>query len=245
MIERFGTAFQFLTAIPFFEAKQFSEEELAKSMSAFPWVGATLGLILAIIHFFIGRHLPPMVEGVLLVALLAWMTGGFHLDGVADTIDGLAGGWTRERALEIMKDSRVGALGATALMLVIALKASAIGYLPEGEKFRALIATLASSRGAVVFVAYGSRYARPKAGLGTPYTNHLTAEITWMALGFSALISLVAGFAGLVGFLASWCWAAWLKGKFSRKLGGVTGDILGFTEETGEIVFLLAFHLMI
>ena len=84
MIQRFGTAFQFLTAIPFFEVKEFTEEELAKSMVAFPLVGATLGLMLALVHFFIGQHLPPMVEGVLLVALLAWATGGFHLDGVAE-----------------------------------------------------------------------------------------------------------------------------------------------------------------
>jgi adenosylcobinamide-GDP ribazoletransferase len=245
LIERFGTAFQFLTAIPFFEVKEFSEEQLAKSMAAFPLVGATLGLILALVHFFLGQHLPPLVEGVLLVALLAWATGGFHLDGVADTIDGLAGGWTRERTLEIMKDSRVGAVGATALILVIFLKASAIGYLPDDIKFRALIATLAASRGAVVFMAFGSKYARPKAGLGTPYTNHLTAEITCQALGLSALISLVAGLPGLVGFLASWGWANLLKGHFRKKLGGVTGDVLGFAEETGEIVFLLAFHLMV
>jgi adenosylcobinamide-GDP ribazoletransferase len=245
LIDRFGTAFQFLTAIPFFETREFTEKELANSMAAFPFVGAALGLMLAIIHFLVGQHLPPMVEGVLLVALLAWATGGFHLDGVADTVDGLAGGWTRERALEIMKDSRVGAIGATALILVIFLKASAIGFLPDEVKFQALIATLAASRGAVVFMAYGSKYARPKTGLGTPYTNHLTADITWQALGFSALISLVAGLPGLVGFVASWCWAGLLKGYFRKKLGGVTGDVLGFAEETGEIVFLLAFHLVV
>jgi len=213
-------------------------------MAAFPLVGLTLGMLLGVVHAVVGFVFPPMVEGALLVAILAYVTGGFHLDGLSDTFDGVGGGWTRERSLEIMKDSRIGAFGAIALSVTILLKASAIGYLPDEFKFFALLAMPAAARGGVVFLAYKSIYARDVAGLGTPYTEHLDNHTVATTLGLSALISLLVGFKGLLAFAVVWAWAAFLKGYFHRKLGGITGDILGFAEETGEVLFLLTLYLL-
>lgn len=240
---RFVTAFQFLTVLPLFKARRFDDAELARSMAAFPLVGAVLGLILAGVHTLFMGKLPPMLEGALLVALLALLTGGFHLDGVADTADGLGGGYTPERSLEIMKDSRIGALGAVALIMVLILKSAAFGYLEDELMWLALVATPAAARGSVVFMAFRVPYARPQGGLGSPYTSHLDLSTVVLALAFSIGFASLLGYRGIISFGAAFLWCLLLKAYFKKRLGGVTGDLLGFAEETGELAFLLAFYL--
>jgi len=241
---RFVVAFQFLTAIPLFAAREFTPRELARSMGAFPLVGLVLGGALVVFHWVAGHRLPGALEGAVLVGLLAWATGGFHLDGLADTADGLAGGWTRERALEIMKDSRVGAVGATALVLAVVTKMLALGLLPSSILVVAILITPAVARGSVVYMAFGSTYARPQSGLGTPYTEHLDSGTLQLALLGSGIPCLLLGWKGLLAFGLTLLYTCWLKGFFHRRFGGVTGDTLGFAEETGEILFLLSLHLL-
>jgi len=244
MPSRFAVAFQFLTILPLFEARQVDDRELARSMAAFPLVGLALGAGLLVCHALFGRYLPGVLEGAVLVALLAWATGAFHLDGVADTVDGLAGGWTRERALEIMKDSRTGAVGAAALVLVLLLKCLGLGLMPPAVLPMALLVTPAVGRGSAVWLARGSRYARPRGGLGTPYTDHLDAgTVQWALLG-AGLPCVLLGWRGLVAFAATIAYATWLKQRFHKRLGGITGDVLGFAEETGEVLFLLCLHVL-
>lgn len=244
MVGRFVAAFQFLTVIPLFKAKRFTDGELAASMAAFPLVGAVVGLAMAGLHAAFLHRLPPMVEGTVLVALLAWATGGFHLDGLADTIDGLGGGYTPERSLEIMKDSRIGALGAIALISVLMIKVSAIGYLDPKVIFSALVATPAAARGAVIFLAFKAPYARAEGGLGKPYSEHLTLLTTLAALLFGAAFSLLLGWQGAAAFGVILLWCAVLKVYFRKRLNGITGDVLGFAEETGEAIFLVTLHLL-
>ena len=244
MRSRFEVAFQFLTALPLFPARQFSPKELARSMAAFPLVGLTLGAGLLLVHWVVEGRLPGFLEGAVLVALLAGATGAFHLDGLADTLDGLAGGWTRERALEIMKDSRTGAIGAAGLCLALIAKVAALGLLPAGIAGRAILLTPAVARGSVVWLAYKSAYARPQGGLGTPYTEHLDRRTLELALLGSGLPCLLLGWKGLAAFGLTLAYTHGLKGFFHRRLGGITGDVLGFAEETGEILFLVALHLL-
>jgi adenosylcobinamide-GDP ribazoletransferase len=213
-------------------------------MAAFPLVGLALGGLLVAVHIAVGRHLPGALEGAVLVGILAWATGGFHLDGLADTVDGLAGGWTRERALEIMKDSRTGAVGAAALSLVLFTKALGLGLLPDGVKPLGILLTPVVARGIVVYLTHGSTYARPQAGLGTPYTEHLDGGTVRLALLGSGVPCLLLGWGGLAAFGLTVLYTRWLKSFFHRRLGGVTGDVLGFAVETGEIVFLLTLHFL-
>ncbi len=214
-------------------------------MAAFPLVGLTLGALLFSAHFILTRHLPDMLEGVLLTALMLRLTGGLHMDGVADTIDGLSGGYTRERTLEIMKDSAVGAHGAAGLVMVLLAKAAAIGSIPDAHMFGALIAAPTVARGAMTLLAFGSTYARETPGLGSPYTEHLDHSTVATALGISLLASLAAGVAGLVAFGVALLWALFLKNRFHARLGGITGDILGFTEETGEVLAFVVILLLV
>jgi len=241
---RFVVAFQFLTTIPLFPAQEFTPKELARSMGAFPVVGLALGGLLVAFHWVAGNRLPGLLEGAVLTGLLAWASGSFHLDGLADTADGLAGGWTRKRALEIMKDSRIGAVGATALSLTVFTKAVALGSLPAATLVPGILLTPAVARGSVVYLAFGSTYARPQSGLGTPYTQHLDSGTLQMALLSSVLPCLLLGWRGVFAFGVILLYTRWLKGFFHRRLGGVTGDVLGFAVETGEVLFLLALHVL-
>ncbi|GAB4264913.1 MAG: adenosylcobinamide-GDP ribazoletransferase [Deferrisomatales bacterium] len=244
MPSRFAAAFQFLTVIPLFEARDLRSEDMARSMGAFPLVGLALGAGLLAFHWVAGRRLPGPLEGAVLVGLLAWATGAFHLDGLADTADGLAGGWTRERALEIMKDSRTGAVGAAALCLALVTKALGLGLLPADRAALGILLTPAVGRGAAVWVAYGSAYARARPGLGTPYTEHLDRATVWMALAAAGLPCLLLGWRGLAAFALTVAYARWLRRAFHQRLGGITGDVLGFAAETGEVLFLLMLHLL-
>ncbi|MHB8766170.1 MAG: adenosylcobinamide-GDP ribazoletransferase [Deferrisomatales bacterium] len=243
MVARFTAAFQFLTVLPLFPARELTPRELARSMGAFPLVGLSLGAGLVVFHWVAGQRLPGALEGAVLVALLAWATGAFHLDGLADTADGLAGGWTRERALEIMKDSRTGAVGAAALAVAVVTKALALGLLPEGAKVLGLLTAPAVGRGAVVWLARGSTYARPGGGLAA-YAQHLDGATVRLALLSSGVPCLLRGWRGVAAWGLTVLYAGWLRGVFHRRLGGITGDVLGLAAETGEIAFLLALHLL-
>jgi len=245
VLRRYSDAFGFLTVIPLFKSRAMEDAELARSMAAFPLVGATLGLALALLHHWLFHRLPPPLEGALIVCLLAWATGGFHLDGVADTADGLGGSLNRVRSLEIMKDSRIGALGAIALIAVMLLKAAGYGYLPAQLAVPALICTPAIGRGLAVYMAFGVPYARASGGLGKPYAEQLSWPTMTAALLFAALLSLLAGWRGAAAFGATLLWVIILKYYFNRRLGGITGDILGFAEETGEAIFLVSLQLFL
>ncbi len=242
MTSRFAAAFRFLTIIPLFRTEELTGEDMARAMGAFPAVGLLLGAGLAVIHLVIGRALPPPLEGVVLAGALAWATGALHLDGVADTADGLAGGWTRERALEIMRDSRTGAVGAAALCLVLLAKALGLGLLPPGIKLWGLVLTPAVGRGAAVLLAHRSAYARPAGGLAAPHTRHLDGATVGRALLWAGVPCVVLGWRGLLAFGAVLLYTRGLRGAFHRRLGGITGDVLGFGVETSEVLFLLSLH---
>lgn len=243
MFSRFVNAFNFLTVLPLFRPREVPAQEMGRSMVAFPLVGLVLGIIAVVLHLFITSRFPPMVEGCLIVAFFFWATGGLHMDGVADTADGMMSGKNRERALEIMKDSRTGAHGAAAASLVIILKISAFGFLPDEAKPAALLIVPALARGLMPYMAYGATYARAQGGLGSLFTEHVKETTLYLAMLITILISLLAGVSGLFAFFVTWSWVAFLKNRFHSKLGGITGDTLGFTEETSEIVALLALHL--
>ena len=245
MTSRFAAAFRFLTIVPLFRSERLTDGDMARAMGAFPAVGLVLGAGLAAIHLTVGRTLPPPLEGVVLAGALAWATGALHLDGVADTADGLAGGWTRERALEIMKDSRTGAVGAAALCLVVLAKALGLGLLPPEAKTWGLVVTPAVGRGAAVLLAHGSTYARPGGGLGAPYTRHLDGATVGRALLWAGVPCVVLGWRGLAAFGLVLLYTRALRRAFHRRLGGITGDVLGFGVETSEVLFLLSLHALV
>ena len=233
-------ALTFLTKLPWPWRGPADETALARSMFWFPWVGAVLGLIFWGAWAGLHRALPAPAAAAVLLTLTVWVTGGLHLDGLADTADGLGGGRTPEEALAIMKDSRVGAFGVLSLILGLVLKFSLLLSLAtQTSGTRALLLFPIISRWSMVLLAYLSPYARAEGGLGQAMTLGVSPRVL-LGAGLSAggLSLLILGAPGLVLFIiaAALVWLGSLY--FQRRLGGITGDILGATNEVVEVLVL-------
>jgi adenosylcobinamide-GDP ribazoletransferase len=243
MIRALGTAFAFLTRIPVFSGF-ISDRDLGRSVGFFPVVGLVLGLVMTGVAYCLSGTLPATLIAVLLVALLAALTGGLHLDGLSDLFDGMGGGrGDRDRILEIMHDSRIGAQGAGALVLVLVAKVTAVATLLDARDFVGLLAFPAIARWAVTFQIVMFPYAR-REGLGRAFngeariTELIIATVTMAAVA-AALGSAAAKQAG-VALGVSLLIGIWLR----KRLAGLTGDIYGATIEITEVValFVAAAH---
>lgn len=239
--EELRLAGAFLTVLPVGRNLTCEPRRLARSMGLFPAAGLLLGLMLALADRAFAALFPLAVVDALLLLLLVVVTGGLHLDGLADTVDGLAGGRDRAGALRIMKDSRVGALGAVALMLALLLKYLCLHQLPAELKTAALVFMPAAGRWAQTTLAGGCRYARPEGGTGAAFVDQVGRRELLLA-GATLAVAAIALFrwqGGALLLLLALA-AMLLKNYFDRRLGGVTGDVLGAATEIVEIFTLLA-----
>ncbi|MGS4943887.1 adenosylcobinamide-GDP ribazoletransferase [Meridianimarinicoccus sp. RP-17] len=207
---------------------------------AYPLAGAVVGALAGAVHLLAGwLGLPPPLAAGLAVAASVIVTGALHEDGLADTADGLWGGWTRDRRLEIMRDSRIGTYGMLALILSLSLRTGALAALPPAMALPALIACGALSRAAMVAVWTALPPARRdglSAGSGQP--GAITAALA-LALGTAAAM-LACGGPGVVALLMGLCGAALVALAARAKIGGQTGDILGAAQQLADIAGLLA-----
>jgi len=238
-VKAFLAALQFLTIFPWAARRPRSAEDLGAAAIFFPVVGFLLGAILLVGDIALKPFSPSILSSVILVAVLAGLTGALHLDGLADTFDGLGAGGDRERVLRVMDDSRTGTFGVVAIVLLLFLKIHALEAI-EAERWRALLAAPALGRWAMVLHGYRSRPAKP--GLGATLIEHLQTKqvvcATLIALGLSAVVlreaAIVAMLVAAIVSLAS-------KTFFHRRLGGVTGDTFGAVGEISEALVLVGF----
>jgi adenosylcobinamide-GDP ribazoletransferase len=236
----FLIAFQFLTIVPLPFALRCEEEDLGRSMTYFPLVGLAIGALLAGTDFLLAPLLPRGVGDLLLIALLSVVTGGLHLDGLSDVCDGLAARGSRERFLEVMKDSRVGAVGAVALVLGLGLKYQALLAVPLQYKRAVLLFFPLVARFAQVQMTVGATRAR-KDGLGSAFVGGAGLPQFVLAYAMTLLAAyLLLGMNGiycaLLLFLLTWGIKYWSH----QRLGGITGDVIGCASELNEIACLLA-----
>ena len=214
----------------------------ARATRVYPLVGALVGLIGGGVYWLCQLvALPSLPSALIAVAATVLVTGAFHEDGLADTADGLGGGTDKTRKLEIMRDSRVGSFGVTALILSVGLRAAAVAALAvAGSVTLGLIAAHAVARGllpaimALLPLAQGGGLA---GGVGRPALHHALT-----ALGFAAIVAFAAlGFGGgLIALLAA-AVAAGIVALLARvQIGGYTGDVLGAAEQAAEITVLRA-----
>jgi adenosylcobinamide-GDP ribazoletransferase len=244
----FFIALQFFTRLPVPRWVGFESDWLHASARYFPVVGLLIGLSGAVV--FWGAHAlwTPLVAALLSMAATLLMTGGFHEDGWADTCDGLGGAVGRERALEIMKDSRIGAYGAMGLVVMLGLKAATLSALPLAAACAAMVFAHTASRAAAVglihFLPYAGDAAHAKA-------KPLAQQVSRGSLVCACLWGGAVGVA-VVGVNASWkvavvlsataalLTALWCARWFRHRLGGVTGDTLGATQQLVEVAMLLS-----
>ncbi len=207
---------------------------------AYPLAGALIGALAGTVWASAtGLGLPPPIAAGLAVAALVIATGALHEDGLADTADGLWGGWTRDRRLEIMRDSRVGSYGVVALVLSLGLRAGALASLSPDMALPALIVGGAASRAAMVALWSVVPPAR-RDGLSvrTGQPGRATAGLA-LALG-TGIAVLVLGPLGTIAGACSLGGAALVGAVAWAKIGGQTGDILGAAQQLAEIAALLA-----
>ena len=242
MVRPFFFAWHFLTAIPLSRSHHDpNPRELALSMRLYPLIGLMLGGLLAASDILLSGLFSRSVVNALLIVLLVALTRGIHQDGLADSLDGLAGGRTPAARLEIMRDGRIGAIGATGLVLALGLRYAGLSAMPQVERLPLLLCMPAIGRWAMVLGALSGPYARTGTGLAEPFLTHLSwRDVTWATgLLVAAMVFLVGPLGTLVSVGIAALIARVLAVVSKRFIGGITGDTLGATNEIAEVIFLL------
>jgi adenosylcobinamide-GDP ribazoletransferase len=236
-MKRFLAALQFLTITPLPGGVNPGERVLGGSLPFFPVVGLLIGAAVALLDEGLGRIFPIGVTSVFAVIFMIAVSGALHTDGLADTADGFFSARPRERILEIMKDSRTGPMGVTAIVCVVVLKIALIASVAGPWRWWVLLMTPLAGRCALLVQMALLPYVRPEGGLaGIFHRNRSRGHALW-ALAVLLAVGYLAGcmpglIAGGCAFLAALLFAAY---SFHR-IGGLTGDTLGASCELTELV---------
>ena len=242
LLASFRAAIGFLTVLPVSPRDAASPPDaagaLARAPAWFPAVGLLLGAMLAFLDLALrALHLPVLLNGALLLAMLAALTRALHLDGFMDTCDALLGGFDRERRLAILRDPHVGAFAVVGVVCLLLVKLAALAALPGGYRTGVLILFPCLSRAAMVLAMEWFPYAR-REGLGTPFASddgrRPRAGLLFAAAAALALTGLPGLALAAMAAAVAWAVGAWA----TRLLGGVTGDIYGAVNEIAEVAVL-------
>lgn len=248
MVNEFITALQFLTRIRLVKEPRCDEASFGRSVGFFPLVGLVAGALLALVSLLTGGWLSATVRSTLLVSMAMFITGGLHCDGLMDTADGVLSGRSRERMLEIMKDSCAGSFGVVVMVLLVFWKWSLIHDMPESLLAPALISMMTFGRYAMVVAILRFPYARQN-GMGKAFKTYAGPKSLWMAsltvvgllVVLQFLFDTIAVIGAVISLLASILFSLALSTWLTRRLGGLSGDMYGAVTELSEVVVLTGF----
>ncbi|MDB5137048.1 MAG: adenosylcobinamide-GDP ribazoletransferase [Mucilaginibacter sp.] len=245
-IKIFFTALMFFTRIPCPKWVDHSAEYLNKSSKYFPVVGIIVGSISALVYWLFQSIFPADIALIFSMIASILTTGAFHEDGFADVCDGFGGGWTKEKILLIMKDSRLGTFGVVGIGLILLLKWSSLKYFPVNTLVIALISGHAISRLNAVSLIYTDQYARDD---DTSKSKPLATKMSTRELIFSVIfglapLALFANFNVLLALLPMLLLRWYFSGYFKKWIGGYTGDCLGALQQVSEVIFYLSLLLI-
>jgi adenosylcobinamide-GDP ribazoletransferase len=243
MLDNFLTALGFLTTLPVRLRRAPEPGDLGRAAVWFPLVGALIGLIIAGGWLLFSNLFPPLLNAALTTALWVILTGGLHLDGLADCCDGLFSAKSKERRLEIMRDPHLGTFGALGLFLFLIMKVFAVGSLPEAIAMPVLVVAPALAR--FFLLPAGMMAPARLDGLGFQFKDSLGRG--------RILLAAVLPMAGMVfygwQFLAAGIFSAMVGAGVlllaRSRIGGLTGDVLGMLVEVAELAFLLVLSLQL
>ncbi len=242
-LSAFLDALSFLTILPF-SSKSLGVKpalRMSRALTWFPLVGAMIGVLGGTVAYLAVSWWPPSVAAILSVAAMGMVTGGLHLDGFSDTVDGLGSGKGREEILRIMQDSRIGAFGAMGLFLLLGLKWALIQAIPTHQWIRALSVSGCLSRWGLVISGQFFPYTRGREGLGRLVTDSKSPISVMLAtvIALGILLAATGHWGGLlcIGLAGLVVWG--LNVLFLLRLGGITGDTLGAVSEIVEVSVLL------
>lgn len=237
-------ALQFLSSLPIRLPGMPTPQESGRSLLFYPLVGLLFGLLLIGLNALLGAA-PPMLHAALLLSAWVVLSGGLHLDGLADSADAWLGGFgDRERTLTIMKDPRSGPIAVVTLVLVLLLKFCALLALIESHHSAGLLLAPVIGRSAMLALFLNTRYVRA-GGLGQALADHLPRRLGLQVLLLSAAgCVLLAGVSGLIALLVAAVGFYWLRHLMLRRLGGTTGDTAGAMLELLEMSVLVVLALV-
>lgn len=246
IIKRFILMIQFLTSIPLPFKLDLKNEDFGKGLVFAPVVGLLIGGILAASFIVLNLVFPIHVISILILIEYILLTGGLHLDGLGDTFDGLFSNRSKERMLEIMRDSRVGTNAVLAIVCVLILNVSLLFGMGSDFIVKALILLPVAGRIGSLIGAGVSKYARSGEGLGKSFIDYCgIKEILIGLIFYFAIFFVVDNIRGLIISIFPVITAVLLVKYFSRKIGGATGDLLGAVCELNQTIFLMVMYIII
>lgn len=239
---QFLAMLQFLTRIPVKErwCDGVELKEYSRGIVCFPLVGLVMGLLTALVWWTVMPHVCALVAAIAVVIAHIMLTGGLHLDGLADSCDGLFSVRSRERILEIMRDSRIGTNGALALIVAVVLRTALIYQMSaDGLPVLALlIVTPVVGRGMMAVMMYRQAYAR-ESGMGNLFIGKISeGRFGVTLLLMTALVLFIGGLSSLFALLVTLLFVFGFRRFVASRIGGQTGDTLGAACELSELVFL-------
>lgn len=233
-------AVQFLTRLPV-PSPPYREDALARSLPYFALIGLMLGAAAAAVALLLRSHLPQPLPALFTVAFLVLITGCLHEDGLADAADAFGGGWNREQILSILKDSRIGSYGAAALTLSLLARVALLAVMPVERVAGCLIAAHVLCRWTTLPLSFFLPPARTAEGLATHGQGaRLASFTTWRTLLFGTMVSFALAIVALrLRAVAAITGAVLLTFStgfyYKRRIGGITGDCFGATNQITEI----------
>ena len=236
-MKRLCAALRFLTILPVPARWAGDETDLNRGVPFFPVVGLLIGLLIASFDLALSRAFPPLLASTFVVVALIAVSGGLHLDGLADSADGLFSSRPREQVLEIMRDSRVGPMGVAAIVCTISLKIAAVSSIGSGTRWAAILLMPLAGRCALVILMELLPYARREGGLATVFQENRSMLHTVWAVGALTFVGWIsAGSTGLAVAVVSITATLLLAAYMYSKIGGFTGDTLGAACEIVEVL---------
>jgi adenosylcobinamide-GDP ribazoletransferase len=233
-------ALQFLTIIPVHHTYIASDRQLGNSILFYPVIGLLIGVILAFSSLMIA-NIPLQSQSVIILILWVFLTGGLHLDGLADCADAWVGGLgSKQRSLEIMKDPTAGPIAVVVLVLLLLLKWSLINYILEHQALAVLVMTPVMGRLAILMLMLSTNYIRT-AGLGEKLVANLPVSATQVIALFGILLGIY--YLGIIPISLMLIILLLIAYQANKRLGGVTGDVYGAAVELVEVSLLLGFVL--
>jgi adenosylcobinamide-GDP ribazoletransferase len=240
-MKRFLAALQFLTIIPLPGGANPGERVLGGSLPFFPAVGLLIGAAVSLADRGLGQLFPIGVTSVFTIILMIAVSGGLHIDGLADTADGFFSARPREGILAIMKDSRTGPMGVAAVVCVVVLKIAVIASIAGPWRWWVLLMTPLAGRCTLIVHLALLPYVRPEGGLaGIFHRGSARGHALWALAVLFAAGFVTGRLPGLIAGAASFFAALLLAVYFLRRIGGLTGDTLGAACELTELCPALA-----
>lgn len=228
-------AFQFMTRIPI-SGLPHETHALARAAKFFPLVGLAIGLMAVAIQRALAARLQPQVLTLVLVIYLVLITGALHEDGLADAADGFGGGWTKEKILLIMRDSRIGSFGAVAITLSLLSRFILINSTSPARLPGFLVASSILCRWTSLPLGFWLPYARDEGGLGNKVAGRLPLSSLLWGTGLAVLgVAAVLGVGSLLPWLITLVVTAASGLYFKHHIQGVTGDCFGATNQIAEV----------